>query len=163
MPQCGEASAMVDAVRSMPEIVRDITAIRERHSSSLAAAIDGSASRAELDALARADAEIVAFGDLCRRTRTHHLMSTGLRWGDQLRHPARPGHVALVRLADTVEIDGATMTIVEATRMVATESGKGAAVADWSCGDIRLGRAHALEHPAPGTMADDVPAQASLL
>jgi len=131
----------------LPDIARSIATIRERHALLLESAKTGAIDTRESAELASLDADLCAFDDMCRRTRTHNLMSTGLRWNDELRHPAAPGTPARVRISDTVEYDGVEMTIAEATTMVARAARRGVAIADWSCGDIRLGSALGLEHP----------------
>lgn len=153
---------MRDPIRPLPEIVRDIEGIRREREDGLALVTSGAATDADRDALATADAELCAFEDMCMRRTRHHLMSTGLGWGDQLRHPAAPGMVAQVRCSDLVECQGAEMTIVTATSLVAKAAGKGVAIADWSHGRIRLGDALGLEHPAREPV-DDAPSQGSLL
>jgi hypothetical protein len=148
--------------RTLPEIVRGMAALRERHEASLAAAMSGTADAAGLDALAETDAELSRFEDMCVRTTTHHLMSSGLRWDDELRHPSAAGDVARVRLRDRVAFRGHEVTIMEATRMLTGGTGAGPAVADWTGPrGIRLGDALRLEHPArTPEIAQD--AQASL-
>lgn len=153
---------MRDPIRPLPEIVRDIEGIRREHEDGLALAASGAATDADRDALAVADAELCAFEDMCMRRTRHHLMSTGLNWGDQLRHPAAPGIVAYVRCSDLVECQGAEITIAAATSLVAKTAGKGVAIADWNHGRIRLGDALGLEHPAR-TPEPVAPAQGSLL
>lgn len=135
--------------RSLPEIVRDLSAIMDRHRSCLEAVASGSADASVLDGLATADGELSRFDDMCARTRRHHLMSTGLRWDEELRHPSAAGEVARVRLRDRVVFRGEEMTISEATRMLAARTGTGPSLADWTGPrGIRLGDALSLEHPA---------------
>ena len=153
---------MRDPLRPLPEIVRDLDAVRREREDGLALVASGAATVADRNALATADAELCAFEDMCMRRTRHHLMSTGLNWGDQLRHPAAHGIVAHVRCADLVEYQGAEMTIEAATSLVARAAVKGVAIADWSHGRIRLGDALGLEHPAR-TPEPVAPAQGSLL
>jgi len=136
--------------RTLPEIVRDMGAVRERHATSIATIASGTADGTTMEALAETDAEIARFEDMCSRTTTHHLMSTGLRWDEELRHPAAAGDVARVRLRDRVTFRGSEVTILEATRMLKGGPGQGPAMADWiGPRGIRLGDALRLEHPAP--------------
>lgn len=148
-------------MQNLSDIARSIVATRERHTALMTRALAGGMSPEEQSEFASLDADLCAFEDMCRRTTTHNLMSTGLRWGDELRHPAAPSSPALVRTGDTVEYEGVGMTIAAATMTVAAKSGRGVAIADWTCGSIRLGDALGLEHP-PRTVAtsdgDDGPA-----
>lgn len=135
--------------RTLPEIVRDMASLRDRHHASLEAVRSGSTDATVLDELAVTDAELVRFADMCTRGRTHHLMSTGLRWNDELRHPCASGDVARVRLGDTVLFRGEEMTISQATRALASGTGQGPALADWTGPrGIALGHALGIEHPA---------------
>jgi hypothetical protein len=131
----------------MPDIVRDHASITERLSTISAKAREGLASRSDLVLLAAAETENEAFMRICIGHRPHCLMSTGLLWGDEIRHPAAPGLAAKVRLGDQVEMLGETMSITTATGRVAAEAGRGVAVADWEGCGVRLGDALGLEHP----------------
>lgn len=153
---------MRDPIRPLPEIVRDLEGIRRDREDGLALVSTGAATSVDRDTLAIADAELCAFEDMCMRRTRHHLMSTGLEWGDQLRHPAAPGLVASVRCSDLVECQGSEITIAEATSLVARAAGRGVAIADWSHGRIRLGDALGLEHPAREPVAEPA-SQGSLL
>lgn len=153
---------MRDPIRPLPEIVRDLDGIRREREDGLSLVSSGAATDADRASLAVADAELCAFEDMCMRRKRQHLMSTGLNWGDQLRHPAAPGVVALVRCSDLVECQGSEMTIAEATSLVARTAGKGVAIADWNHGRIRLGDALGLEHPAREPVVE-TPSQGSLL
>lgn len=134
--------------RDMSAIVRDIASLRTRHDEDLAAARTGSNDPDVLSRLATSDHEIARFDDVCMRTTTHHLMSTGLRWNDELRHPMAGSEVARVRTRDNVLFRGREVTILEATRMIASGLGAGPAIADWTGPrGIRLGDALGLEHP----------------
>jgi hypothetical protein len=134
-------------MRDMPAVTRDIAGVRNLHARSLEAARSGDASKEVLADLARSDAELCAFDDMCMRTRTMHLMSTGLDWGEQLRNPAHPGTVVLVRTGDRVEMDGAEMGIREATGRLSKSLGRGIDVGLWSNGSIVLEEALGLRHP----------------
>lgn len=134
--------------RTIPEIVRDIASVRTTHAENLAAAREGSEDPHVLSRLATADHELTRFDDVCMRTSTHHLMSTGLRWNDELRHPMAGADVARVRMRDRVFFRGRDVTVLEATRMLASGPGTGPAIADWyGPRGIRLGDALGLEHP----------------
>lgn len=133
--------------RRLSDIARTIVATRERHATLTTKASSGDMSPDEGVEFASLDADLCAFEDMCRRTRTHNLMSTGLAWGAELRHPAAPSSPALVRSGDRVEYEGVAMTIASATSAVAAKAGRGVAIADWACGDVRLGDALGLEHP----------------
>ena len=138
-------------MRDMPAITRDIAGVRELHARSLKAARSGDAAKEVLTDLARTDAELCAFEDMCMRTSTMHLMSTGLAWGDQLRNPADPGTVVLVRTGDRVEMDGAEMGIREATGLLSKSLGRSVDVGLWSNGSIILEEVLGLRHPARTT------------
>jgi hypothetical protein len=132
----------------MSTIVRDISSVWARHDEDLAAVRAGSEDPDVLTRLATSDHEIARFEDVCMRTNTHHLMSTGLRWNDELRHPMAGADVARVRTRDQVLFRGREVTILEATRMLASALGSGPAIADWTGPrGIRLGDALGLEHP----------------
>ena len=138
---------MTPDVRPPPVIVRDLPAVRTAHEETLAQARSGTASRAVLTVLARAEAEIAVFDRSCIGHVPHCLMATGLVWDDVLRHPLAPGLEARVRLGDRVEVEGEEIGIAEATALVARRAGRGAAIADWHRGPLRLGAALGLEHP----------------
>lgn len=158
------------AVRALPAIAGDLPSLRERHAVLLAEAAGGSADGTKLAELATVDAEIASFEDACLRTSTVHLMAKGLRWGDELRHPALPGTVVRVRLRDRVEMDGREIGIAAATREVAERAraargspGRGPAMADWTGpAGARLGTLLGLEHPARTSAEEVAEAQASL-
>ena len=132
----------------MPDIVRNIASVRTTHAECLDAVRSGSIDPQVLSRLATSDHEISRFDDVCMRTSTHHLMSTGLRWNDELRHPMAGSDVARVRTRDQVLFRGREVTILEATRMLASGIGAGPAIADWTGPmGIRLGDVLGLEHP----------------
>lgn len=135
--------------RPLPDIVRDITSLRARRDELHAGALQRRWSdRGALAELALVETEVRLFDAMCTRTGPHVLMATGLLWGDELRHPLAEGVVALVRLADLVEVDGEEMTIAAATKRFASGMGRGPAIADWTHGTDRLGFALGIEHPS---------------
>lgn len=103
--------------------------------------------------LAKLETELQSFASMCTGHAPHCLMSTGLLWDDEIRHPAAPGTAARVRLSDRVSIDGEDMSLSEATRRVAKAAGRGVAIADWAGAGTRLGDALGLEHPARSAQA----------
>jgi hypothetical protein len=144
-------------VRPMPEVVRDLERLRGEHARLLAVAQAGTADVDDLDALASADAELAAFEAMCVRHGRHHLMATGLRWGDMLRHPLSTS-VALVRLSDRVEFEGEETTLAEATQRIASKSARGADMGLWTGPDgTSMAAALRTIHPLPDQPASEIP------
>ena len=149
--------------RTPPEIARAISDISGRHGELHAAAAAGTlADAASLDELCLLETELRIFERMCSRHGPMVLMASGLRWGDELRHPAEPSRRALVRLKDEVEMDGETMTIAAATTRLKPTSDKGLAIADWHRGTLRLGDAFGLEHPPRPKAQEPAAVQPSL-
>lgn len=118
-------------IRSLPEIVQTVSKDRIRLAELVETARRGAATRDEIRELGTLDAERHAFERVCRRWAPLAPIALGFEWGDELRHEGSD-IVAVVREGDMVEIDGASMTLLEATRKVA-RSGVRAALGAW-CG-----------------------------
>lgn len=96
-----------------------------------------------------------AFGLMCTRTAPLNPMALGYAWDERLEHSAAPHMAVRVRTGGLVEMDGETITLMNATRRVASVAKRGIALADWSGPTGRLGGIAGLEHPPreqPSTM-----------
>lgn len=130
------------------ELVRT-RAIDARRRSELLAKADGGVAldateRVEIAALETRDD---AFTWLCTRWAPLNPLALGFGWDEEITHEAAPTLRARIREGGLVEMQGERMTLMQATRRVATAAGRGVALADWSGGGMRLGDVAGMEHP----------------
>lgn len=153
----------------MPEIVRDLAAVRDEHAALASLLGQGLLERHQAETLAERDDELTRFHALCLGTTPFRLYATGILPGDELRHPMSD-MVGRAVTDSRIEIGGETMTLMEATRRVAAgRLGKGPALGEWTGRGIMIGDPMGLwpktgapaSAEAPEAQAEAAPAPAA--
>ena len=135
------------ATRTLPEIVRSTSVDWPRHAELMLRLRDGTIIDSERREFHRLDAERHAFDVMCARWMPMSPISLGFEWGDTLTHPGAPEASVVVRHGTRVEMDGATMTLEQATRVLASR-GLRMSHGDWRGNAGSVGELGRLEHPS---------------